>query len=289
MKPYEIETVLHLQSPLGEGPRWNAEEQRFYWVDIDSGIFYRLDPKTGEYETFTIGQELGCLAFRASGGLVLGARDGLAFWRPDEPLQWIASPEPGKPGARFNDGVVDRQGRLWAGTMTEEGASSSLYRLDPDLSLHTMETGVMISNGIGWSPDDRTMYYADSGRQTIYRYDFDPASGTIANRRVFASNAGQVGDPDGLTVDAEGFVWCAHCFGGKVVRYDPDGKIAETILLPTHATTACTFGGENLDELYVTTARRLLSAGQRLAEPGGGDLFRVRVSARGLPEPFFAG
>jgi sugar lactone lactonase YvrE len=289
MKPYDLETVLHIQNPLGEGPRWNAQEQRLYWVDIDSGLIYMLDPQTSLLETHAIGQPLGCLAFRSSGNLLLAARDGLAFWNPGKPLQWIASPEQGKVGARFNDGVVDRQGRFWAGTMTESGATSSLYRLDSDGSLQRMESGVMISNGIGWSPDNRTMYYCDSPTNLIYSYDFDPAGGTIANRRVFINNEGNPGVPDGLVVDREGCVWCAHCFGGKVVRYDPDGRTIRTIHLPTSATTACTFGGKNLDELYITTSLRLLTPAQRLNEPAAGDLFRVQTDVQGLPEPFFLG
>jgi L-arabinonolactonase len=289
MKTYEIETVLHAKNQLGEGPRWNVQEQRLYWVDIDTGVFYRFDPETGQLDPQSIGQPLGCLAFRASGGLVLATRDGIAFWHPGEPLQWIATPELRKPGARFNDGVVDRQGRFWAGTMTEPGETSCLYRLDPDGSIHTMERGVMISNGIGWSPDNRFMYYSDSPRKIIYRYDFNSSSGAISNRKVFISNEGNPGEPDGLVVDSEGYIWSAHCFGGKVVRYDPDGKVERTIHLPTHGTTACTLGGKNLDELYITTSSRLLTESQRLAEPSGGDLFRIHVEVPGLPEPDFLG
>ena len=289
MKIDALETVLHIQNSLGEGPRWNAQEQWLYWVDIDSGLFFRLDPLTGLLETQAIGQPLGCLAFRAAGGLLLAARDGLAFWNPGKPLQWIATPEQGKPDARFNDGVVDRQGRFWAGTMTESGATSSLYRLDPDGTLQRMVSGVMISNGLGWSPDNRRMYYCDSPRKLIYRYDFDPLAGTISNRQVFVDNAGNPGEPDGLVVDREGCVWCAHCFGGRVVRYDPDGRTVHTIHLPTTATTACTFGGQNLDELYITTSRRLLTEAQRQDEPSAGDLFRVKTDVQGLPEPYFLG
>jgi sugar lactone lactonase YvrE len=284
-----VEHVLAVQNKLGEGPIWDAEAQVLYWVDIEPGRFHRLDPATGEHEVFDVGLPLGALALRASGGLVMATRDGFAFWDPETgALRFIADPEADRPGARFNDGAVDRQGRFWAGTLGQ-GPNSSLYRLDPDGSVHTMETGVTTSNGIGWSPDDRTMYYTDSPLRVIYAYDFDPATGAIENRRPFIHTPDEEGVPDGLTVDSEGFIWSARWRGWKVTRYDPEGKPEREIRMPVQYPTSCTFGGPGLDELYITSAWTRLSEAEREEQTQAGDLFRLRAGVKGLEEPRFLG
>ncbi len=285
----QAERLLHLNNRLGEGPVWNVSERALYWVDIDGQCFYRYYPDTGAQERFDVGQPIGVLRFRKSGGLVVALRDGLALWDfQTQSLKFIANPEPGKPQARFNDGAVDRLGRFWAGTLAP-GATSSLYRLDPDLSVHTMETGVTVSNGIGWSPDNRTMYYCDSRIHMIYTYDFDLASGTIANRRAFVHTPDDPSTPDGLTVDSEGFIWCARWGGWKVVRYDPTDKVERELRLPVEYPTSCAFGGEALGELYITSAWTPLSEAQRKEQPESGDIFRIKTNVKGLPEPLFAG
>jgi sugar lactone lactonase YvrE len=285
----QLERLLHLNHRLGEGPVWNVSEHALYWVDILENRFYRYYPSTGAVEHFDVGQPIGVLRFRKSGGLVMGLRDGIALWGgPAQPLKFIANPEPGKPEARFNDGAVDCQGRFWAGTIAP-GATSSLYRIDPDFSVHIMETGTTASNGIGWSPDNRTMYFTDSRIRMIYAYDFDPASGSIANRRPFVHTPDEPGVPDGLTVDSDGFIWSARWEGWKVVRYDPTGKVEREIRLPVEYPTSCAFGGEALDELYITSAWRLLSETQRKEQPDAGDIFRVKTNIKGLHEPLFAG
>lgn len=285
----QVQRLLHLNNRLGEGPVWNVNERALYWVDIDGHRFYRYHPATGAQEHFDVGQPIGVLRFRKSGGLVMALRDGLAFWDAQTPsLRFIANPEPGKPQARFNDGAVDRLGRFWAGTLAP-GATSRLYRLDPDLSLHTMETGITVSNGIGWSPDNRTMYFTDSRIHMIYAYDFDLASGTITHRRAFVHTPDDPSTPDGLTVDSEGFIWCARWGGWKVVRYDPTGKVEREIRLPVEYPTSCAFGGETLDELYITSAWTRLSEAQRKEQPAAGDIFRLKTNIKGLPEPLFAG
>ena len=209
----DVERVLPAANKLGEGPLWNQGEGALYWVDIEGHCFHRYFPETESRETFQIGQAVGCLAFRASGGLVLALRDGLGFWDFDSQIfHLVKNPEEGRQNARFNDGRVDRKGRFWVGTLGED-TGSSLYRLDPDGAIHTMETGITISNGIGWSPDGQTMYYTDSSLRVIYAYDFDPASGLIKNRRPFVQVPEGEGFPDGLCVDSEGFVWSAHWDG----------------------------------------------------------------------------
>jgi sugar lactone lactonase YvrE len=286
----ELEHVLACQNILGEGPLWNAQEKALYWVDIEGKTINRYWPATGDQEKLEMDFAACALAFRESGGMVLATSEGYAFWSPEtKKLEPIANPEAGKEGARFNDGKVDRMGRFWAGTMTPEGATSALYRLDPDETLHTMETGVTISNGIGWSPDDKTMYFVDTMRYMINAYDFDLDTGNIFNKRAFVQVPEEEGVPDGLTVDSEGYVWCALCMGGKIVRYDPTGKVDQEVILPVKLPTSCIFGGDNLDELYITTAWISLDDEQRKEQPYAGDLFRLKTEVKGLPEPMYKG
>ncbi|MEO8285111.1 MAG: SMP-30/gluconolactonase/LRE family protein [Chloroflexota bacterium] len=285
------EHLLSVQNRLGEGPRWNAAEGRLYWVDIESNLFYRYDPATGQQERFDTGMPVGVLAFREAGGLIMATRDGFATWDTRSgTMTHIADVELDKVASRFNDGGVDPAGRFWAGTLTHDNtASSSLYRLDPDGSVHTMETGVGISNGIGWSPNGKTMYYTDTPRRVIYAYDFDVLAGAISNRRIFVQVAREVGAPDGLTVDAEGYVWSAHWGGSRVTRYDPHGQVERVVELPVSQITSCVFGGPNLTDLYITSAWSEMSDEQRAREPMAGDLFVLHTDIKGQEEPQFKG
>lgn len=203
-------------------------------------------------------------------------------------LEFIADPEADKPEARFNDGAVDRQGRFWAGTISE-GFANSLYRLDPDGTVQKMETGIGISNGIGWSPDNKTMYFTDTPARVIYAYDFDLATGAIENRRTFVQVPEEEGFPDGLTVDSEGFIWSAHWDGWKITRYDPTGKVEREIQVLVQRPTSCTFGGAELNELYLTSASVGLSQAALKDQPLAGDLFRLKVEVKGLEEPKYLG
>jgi sugar lactone lactonase YvrE len=285
-----VENVLHIQNQLGEGPRWNVKEQSLYWVDIDGQCFYTLGPGLAKPHKHSVGLPLGALAFRASGGLVLATGHGFAFWeRDDKELQFISDPEHGKPDARFNDGVVDRQGRFWAGTMTEHDASSSLYRLDPDLSVHLMESGITISNGLGWDPTNSRMYFTDSLRNAIYVYDYKAETGEITNRRFFFHSEDEAGVPDGMAIDSQGYIWSAFCGGGQIIRFDPDGKIERRIKVPTQYVTACIFAGKDLNELYITTSRSLLAAEDWPQQPLAGDLFKLVTDFQGYPEAEFLG
>jgi len=285
----EVEHLLKAQNKLGEGPLWSVREQALYWVDIEGDCFYRFYPETGKQDSFQVGQPIGCLAFRAGGGLVLALRDGLAFWNMEnQSFQIVANPEKYRDKARFNDGRVDSQGRFWAGTLGED-SNSCLYRLDPDGTVHTMETGITISNGIGWSPKDRTLYYTDSPLREIYAYDFDPDRGEIHNRRVFVRVPATEGFPDGLAVDSEGFVWSAHWDGWRITRYSPDGQVERVIPLPVQRPTSCTFGGSDLTQLYITSAWTGLSEIDRRKQPWAGDLMRIQTEVIGQLENSFLG
>ena len=286
----EIEHVLSLANRLGEGPLWHPGEAALYWVDIESSQIFRYDSHTGQHEKVQLDIAVGALAFREAGGLILATAKGYAYWdMQDRQLEFIADPEANKPESRFNDGKVDRLGRFWAGTMTVEGATSALYRLDAGGSVHRMESGITIANGLGWSPDDKTMYFTDTMIHTIYAYNFDLESGTIANRRVFVHDPDAPGLPDGLCVDSEGCVWSARILDWRIVRFDPDGAVEREIRLPVKNPTSCAFGGENLDELYVTTAAIGLTDEEARQQPLAGDLFRIHTGVKGQAEPFFAG
>ena len=284
-----VELAWDSKDELGEGPLWNGAEQALYWVDIENGLYHRLKPASGEHETVGVGELLGALAFRRSGGLVLAGEHGLSFFDPAaRAVERIGNPEAGKSGVRFNDGKVDRAGRFWAGTLGDADRNA-LYRLDADSSIHLMQGGVSISNGIGWSPDNRVMYYVDSTPACLYAYDFDLAAGTIENRRVLVDRSARAGVPDGLTVDAAGCIWVAVWGGACVEQYDPAGKLMRTLDLPVACPTSVAFGGPGLDDLYITSARVEIPPAERERHPLAGCLFRVSGLARGLPEPAFAG
>lgn len=289
----EIERVLPMQHILGEGPIWSEKEQALYWVDILGQSYSRFESSSGDHETIHVGTSIGVLAQRTSGGLVMATRQGFVFWDDqNKTLVPLAHPEADRPHMRFNDGAVDCYGRFWAGTMSEANdrqAEGVLYRLDPDGSVHRMLTGLGIPNGIGWSPDNTVMYVTDTAEQTIYAFDFEAASGEIANRRVLVSWRDASLWPDGLTVDSQGYLWIACWYGAKIVRSTPTGSIERVIEVPVPCPTSCTFGGRDLDELYITTASIGQTSEQSARFPHSGDLFRLKTGIRGLGDSLFAG
>jgi sugar lactone lactonase YvrE len=260
---------------LGEGPCWDSSSGSLYWVDITAGRVHRLDGD-GAFRSWDVGQAVGAVVVRSSGGLVLAARDGFLSLDPETgvvaPFVTLDLPE----GCRMNDGACDQAGRFFAGSMADDEAPDrgTLYRLDPDHSVAEVIPRVTISNGIGWSPDGSRMYYVDSPTRRVDVLDYDPATGTIAGRRPFAVIDPGDAIPDGLAVDAEGCVWVALWDGGAVLRFGPDGRLKQTLELPTPRVTSCAFGGQDLETLYITTA----------AGPGssGGELFRLQAGVTGL-------
>lgn len=291
----DVEHVVISHNKLGEGPLWNAQEQVLYWLDVEQNLFQTLKPGETDFQVFDVGTKIGALAMRAAGGLVMATKRGFAFWHSQsQELEIINDPEGGNPAMRFNDGKIDRQGRFWAGSMYDDEQASlerqgSLYRLDPDLSVHKMDTGIAISNGLDWSLDNKTMYYTDSIRKLIYTYDFDPATGAIENRRTFVDSTDERGVPDGLTLDSEGYIWSARWGGGKIVRYDPAGQVEREIKMPVKYPTSCMFGGADLDELYVTSGWMFHKEEQLKDNPQAGDLFKIKTGFKGLVQTAFAG
>lgn len=302
---YTIECVVAQSNELGEGPVWDVEEGVLYWVDgtgrrVGKPALWRHDPRTGETRHWWLEHDVGALALRRGGGAVLALDDGFyTFDFARRQLELITHIDADQPRSRLNDGKCDRRGRFFAGGMDdqEELGLCSLWRLDPDFSVSRVDSGIICSNGPCWSPDDRTFYFADTFQQVMWAYDYDVAQGTVANRRVFASTASDPGFYDGSTVDAEGCVWNALVIGGELIRYTPDGEVERRIGMPVRNITSLTFGGPNLDEIYVTSMARVRhpSAHDHFARQvrpqfGAGSLFRIRgLGIRGVPEPRFAG
>ena len=265
-----IEILADVKTTLGEGPLWDVDEQRLYWIDSFDGRVFRCTADGRELRAWDVPQKIGSMALRKQGGAVVSLARGFHFldFRSGE-VELIVDPEPDKPANRLNDGKVDRQGRFYAGSMDtqEAGPNGALYRLDPDLSLHRLDTGIVVSNGPCWSPDGRTFYFADTWSGEIWAYDCDPASGAISNRRTFTRvDMSGGGAADGSTVDAEGYLWNAQVYDGKLVRYAPDGSVDRVIEMPVKKVTSVMFGGPELDVLYVTSmASRRCRAFRRTA------------------------
>jgi sugar lactone lactonase YvrE len=283
----EVEHVLPVHNQLGEGALWSVDEQALYWVDIERNSFSRLLPATSVYETVDVGVPIGVLALRASGGLIMATKKGFALW-DNGTLRYVVNPEFDKPHLRFNDGAVDSRGRFWAGSMGGPG-EGTLYRLDPDGSVHIMIPGVSTPNGIDWSLDDTIMYFTDSGPHIIYMFDYDAIGGNIVNCRNFIEVPEEIGTPDGLVVDSEGYIWSACWDGAKIVRYTPAGTIDRIVPVPALRPTSCVFGGPALDELYITSASTGLSEEQLKQYPLSGDLFRLKAGVTGREKFKFGG
>jgi sugar lactone lactonase YvrE len=289
MQIFQATVFLQSQNELGEGPLWVRTTGKLYWLDIFKSSVYACQLASGELESIAVTPAITALGWRASGGFVAATRTGFAFWDERSPtMQMVSNPEASRSRLSFNDGAVDPHGRFWAGTMSNQ-PDASLYRFDPDHSVHLMETDIILSNGMGWSPDQSTMYFTCSRRKTIYAYDYQPENGSITNRRSLIHTPDEPGVPDGLAVDREGFIWSARCGGWKVTRYDPFGAAEREIHLPVQFPTSCAFGGENLEILFMTSSWSLTPEAERPNQPLAGSLFSVETGVQGMPEPAFMG
>ncbi len=290
--PTEVTKVLTAKMQIGEGPVWDVKNQRLLWVDIVGQELNVFNPADGRNKTYKFPDIVTSATPRAAGGVLLTLRRSVALFDPaTEKLETIAEVEADMPGNRFNDGKTDRQGRHWAGTMGDVDWNhpiGNLYRIGADRKPVRMEQKICCSNGIGWSPDNKTMYFCESFAHVIHAYDFDAATGDIANRRPFTT-VNTESFPDGLTVDAAGFVWSAQPVFGRLVRYDPAGKMERIIELPVSRGTSVMFGGPNLDTLYVTTMRTTLEDAQLAEEPLAGCLLAIQPGVRGIAEAPFQG
>ena len=289
-----ISVAVASPSLLGESPLWHPREQLLYWCDIPGKRVNRFDPSGGALSHWSFETEPASLAPRLDGALLLAMRDGL--WRFDPASgerSRLALPPYDTAKERFNDGKCDPQGRFWVGTIYEprDPALASLHRYARG-KLERQCSGITVSNGLAWSPNGRTMYWSDTKAHTIFAFDFDPGSGELSQRRVFASFpvkqagqdlAGYGGRPDGAAVDAEGCYWVAMFEGQRVLRLSPGGEIVRELRLPVRCPTMPCFGGADLKTLYITTARENRPAAELADQPVAGCVLSVRVDVPGLP------
>lgn len=289
---FEVDLAVDVHAQLAEGPVWHSEKQLLYWVDIEGAALHVHDPNGPVDTVFPVGCRIGAAVPRRSGGMVLATEQGFeAFDFETGSKSPIADPESHLPHNRFNDGKCDERGRFWAGTMSmvKEKEAGSFYVLETDGHTRQLFGAVTTSNGLGWSPDGLTMYYIDTPTLQIAAFDFDAEQGTLDNRRIIFTFPEGVGRPDGMTVDAEGMLWIAHWEGGRVTRWTPDGKLLTTVQVPADRVTCPTFGGKDLDTLYITTARYGLDETALLRQPHAGGIFVFRPGVEGLPTHEFGG
>ena len=296
--------MVECANHLGEGPVWDVEDGCLYWLDgtgrrVGNPSIWRLDPRTGRTRHWSLDHDVGALAIRRGGGAVLALADGFYFFDfGGEQLDLISRVDADQPRSRLNDGKCDRRGRFFAGGMDdkEELKICSLWRLDADLSVSRVDEGIICTNGPCWSPDNRTFYLADTFQGEYWAYDYDIATGSLTNKRLFHSFKNDPGVADGSTIDDEGFVWNAQLISGDLVRYAQDGTVDRRIGMPVRNITSVMFGGDRLDELYVTSMARVkhpavhdLFASEMKPQHLAGSLFKVTgLGVRGLPEPRFA-
>lgn len=287
-----VEVALRGQADLGEGPWWDAEVGELLWVDLLVGEIHRFNPSSGTDISFEVGQPVGTVARRRCGGLVCAVQDGVMFVDPNRAeAKVVAEIERALPHLRMNDGLCDPAGRLWVGTMAVNLSpfQGSLYRVEPDLQVTALRTGVSVSNGLDWSPDGRTFYFTDSAARCVDAYDFDVSTGDLRNGRPLIEMSDPVATPDGLAVDAEGNLWIAMWDGGCVRQYNAQGRLLRTIKLPVSRPTSVAFGGSRLDQLFITSARGGLSEASLKAEKHAGSIFVAEGLATGRLPYEFAG
>lgn len=286
----DLKCEWEIEATLGEGPLWVAAENAIYWVDIIQQKLHRLSLADGARQTWSFDETVTSVSPREQGGFICTVRDGFAFIDLDTgELEPIVMPEADLPGNRFNDGKVDGNGRYWAGTMGDgKQETGSLYRLDKDLSVRKMDENYIITNGPTFSVDGKTLYHNDSAKLIIYAFDLSK-DGSLSNKRVFVQLTEEDGHPDGMTVDSENCLWLCHFGGSRVTRFSPTGDVLQVIPMPVPNVTSCTFAGENLDTLFITTARLHIAEEDLGKYPLAGSLFSCKPGVKGLPIPLFAG
>ena len=279
MKTYDASPALDAKALLGEGPLWDERTKRLYWVDIDGYALHTFDTVCGADSTIDVGEHIGCLGLRTDGTLIAGLTRRIAVIDADARTVKTLIERSELPESRFNDGKVGPDGRFWAGTMSlmKKRGEEKLYTLDRDGRLIARESGITTSNGLDWSVDGRTMYYIDTPTMCVVAYDFDNAHG-ISNKRTVITFSADEGRPDGMCADADDMLWIAHWGGHRVTRRDPrNGALLAQVNVPASFVTSCCFGGDDLTDLYITTARKPVSEDALTKEPHAGGVFVVHV------------
>jgi sugar lactone lactonase YvrE len=285
-----IDVVQREEALVGEGPVWLPHERALYWLDIKGLKIFRFDGETRTAQSWPTPEREGALIPRRQGGFIALAKSGIyATEPPFSRFDKLGHPDADQPSNRFNDAKCDPAGRLWAGTMDddERKASGRLYRLDDRTSWTRVRDNVNLSNGLGWSPDGTTMYFVETLRGVIWRFDYDVATGAATNASVFAEIPSADGYPDGMCVDAEGCIWLAHWGGWRLTRFTPEGRVDRVVWMPVPQVTSCAFGGPDLDTLYVTSAAIGLDTATKAKAPLSGSLFAFAPGVRGMPVQAF--
>jgi len=284
----EPKIIVDYFNQVGEGPLWHPYEKRLYWVDITGGKMFWYDPTTEAHEQFFEGKTIGGFTIQKDGSFLLFMENGSIALLKNNRMEYLLSEIEEERGMRFNDVVTDPKGRVFAGTMHQNSDIAlkgeklgHLYRIDKDMSIHKVLTGTKIPNGMGFNLNHTKMYYTDSSERSIYSFDYDKNTGDICNQKALITVDGNSGLPDGMTVDSKGDLWSARAGGYTLNQYSPEGKEKQSIKFPALMVSSVTFGGENLDDIYVTTI-----GGENKKEngSGAGALFRLNLGIKGNPE-----
>ena len=289
----ELSVVADYKDRCGEGPIWDVDHNRLYWTDCLGLRFYSYDWSSKKHEIVKEGFEIKGYALNRNGGFVVSNTSGIWLWDGSGRLKLICDQADGFK-CQANDCIADPAGRLLAGLFYYDPGKDyplgKLISVDTDGTAHIIDDGFHLANGLGFSPNKKTLYFTDSVARSIFAYDYDAATGSAKNRRIFVQVPSTSGIPDGLTVDAEGFVWSAEWYGSCVVRYDPDGVIERRIHTPAKQTSSLTFGGPDLSEIFITSAGE--SAVLPVMPPGydplsgyfGGALYNISLDIQGKAE-----
>ena len=290
---YQIEKVASPNAEVGEGPVWNPEERKVYWTDIAGGKLFKYDPDSGSNEIIHNGASVGGYRFNEGGGLVLGTWEGVWLWNSDDDYKVLkeGTIDGTDVPVRINDSTSGPDGSFYCGTDRVGWKDDVVFRLNTDSSIDIIDEGVELCNGMGFSPDELEFYSTDTIKKTIYKWDYNSTTRAISNKRVLVKYDGD-GITDGMTVDSEGFIWSAIWWGSKVMRFDPDGKLEREVYFPATQTSCPTFGGDDLNELYVSTAGADFGGEPTGIEPPGydfsayrgGDLFKATLDIQGKLE-----
>ena len=277
----KLQTLVETHNLIGEGPVYDKKTNQLYWVDICRPAIYRLNLTNNNLTTISINEMVTALAI-VPDGLLIAAQSGIKIINPDNSkvIKQLGHPELNLPSNRFNDGKCDSKGRFWVGTMAinVNPNSGSLYRIDPNGEIHTMETNLTLPNGMGWSPDNKHMYLIETHDRRVYSYDFNAKTGEIQNRKIFIEFPNdQPGDPDGLAVDRDGNIWITLWDGWRISKFSPSGKLIEDIILPIPRPTGCVFGENGKNTLYITSARIRISEQVLRQAPLSGSVFLATI------------
>ncbi len=289
----ELSVIAEYGDLCGEGPVWDPDSGSLYWTDIDGHKFFRYHQASNQHEVVKRGLEIAGYALNQPGGFVIVNSGGIWLWDGADHLRLIAD-KAGDARLQMNDAIADPEGRLFAGSnffdAEKEYELGKLVRVDLDGSVHVVDEGFLLPNGLAFSPDETVMYFTDSAARRIYAYDYDRRSGNIRNRRILVQVTHEEGLPDGLTVDAEGFLWSAQWYGSSIVRYDSDGRVERRISTPAKQTSSLAFGGSDLTDIFITSASKSWPSPlmPRSYDPVsgnfGGQLYCMNLGIKGKPE-----